>query len=101
MLAPSNDTFMALDPGGVALLDASGNVRSNSDIAADIAAHLFAWDAGTEENQSGAAGPDQAGHQSAPNTGASEGNGTVRMENDPVWPFPVPDSLVKVTITAM
>lgn len=101
MVAPSSDTFIGLDPGGIALLDASGNPRSDTDIANDIAAHLFAWDAGTERNQSGGAGPDQAGHQSAPDTGASEGDGTVRQLGDPVWGYPAPLDLVKVTIKPM
>jgi Spondin_N len=102
MVVPSNDTFMALDPGGVALLDSSGNPRSDSDIAADIQAHLFAWDAGTEANQAGAAGPDQAPRQAAANTGASEGNGTVRKAStDPVWGYTPIADLVKVTIRPM
>jgi hypothetical protein len=101
MAAPTNDTFIALDPGGVALLDEGGAVRSDSAIAADVLAHLFAWDAGTEANQAGAAGPDQVGHQAAPNTGAGEGSGKVRTVDDPVWPFPPASALVKVTVTPL
>jgi hypothetical protein len=101
MAAPSNDTFIAFDPGGVALLDEGGAVRSDSAIAADVLAHLFAWDAGTEANQAGAAGPDQVGHQAAPNTGAGEGSGKVRTVDDPVWPFPPASALLKVTVTPL
>lgn len=103
MVVPSNDTFMAFDPAGVALLDAAGNPRSDSDISADILAELVAWDAGTERNQAGAAGPDQAPVQAGPNTGANEGNGYVRLMNspDPVWSYPAVDDLVRVTITQL
>ena len=64
---------MAFGPGGIELLTEAGERRSNEDIAADIEASLLAWDAGTERNQAGAAGPDQAPHQAGPNTGADEG----------------------------
>jgi hypothetical protein len=99
MIAPSNDAFLAFDPGGIALLDDAGAVRSDQDISSDIAAHLYAWDAGTEANQSGAAGPEQIGRQAAPNTGANEGGGTVRNVDGSVWPFPAGHEIVKVTIT--
>ncbi|MEM7675800.1 MAG: spondin domain-containing protein, partial [Myxococcota bacterium] len=58
MIVPSNDTFLALTP--VALLDEAGAPRTETDIAADITAALAAWDAGTEGNQVGAGGRDQA-----------------------------------------
>jgi hypothetical protein len=99
MLAPTNDTFLAFDPGGIALLDASGTPRSNTALAADVQTHLYAWDAGTEANQSGAGGPDQVGLQAAPNTGANEGSATVRTLDDPVWRYPGVTELVRVTIT--
>jgi hypothetical protein len=100
MVAPSSDTFLALDPGGIALLDANGAPRSDSEIASDITAHLHAWDAGTEVNESGGSGPHQAGNQAAPNTGPAEGSGLVRLAStNPVWAFPPAPALVKVTIT--
>lgn len=98
MAVPSNDTFLAFGPQGVALLDASGAPRSDADIAADIEASLAAWDAGTEANQAGAAGPDQAPRQAAPNTGPAEGNGNVRLNDDPVWAYPALGDVLQVTI---
>lgn len=100
MLVPSNDTFAALEPTGVTLLDASGAPRAESDIANDIMMNLRAWDAGTEANQGGALGPDMAPHQKAPNTGASEGSGRVRAY-DGVWPYPPIERLLKVTLMPM
>jgi hypothetical protein len=100
MVVPSNDTFFALGETGVALLDAAGVPRSDADIATDVAAMLAAYEAGTEENQAGAAGPDMAGPglQLAGNTGASEGDGTVRALASPVWGYPSPSSVVRVTV---
>ncbi|HEY5958635.1 MAG TPA: spondin domain-containing protein, partial [Polyangiaceae bacterium] len=100
MLVPSNDTFAALGPQGVALLDVTGNPRAAASIAADIMEQLAAWDAGTEANQGGALGPDMAPHQAAPNTGKSEGSGKARSV-DGVWPFPQANLLLKVTLTPM
>ena len=106
MVVPSNDTFLALGESGVALLDALGTPRSDAAIAADIATLLAAYDAGTEANQAGAAGPSMAGTtlagiplQAAPNTGAADGNGLVRLLVSPVWTYPSVKSVIKVTIT--
>jgi len=66
--------------------------------AADIAANFIAWDAGTEQNQAGAAGPDQATRQAGPNTGADEGSGNVTLLNDPVWSHLNSASLLRVTL---
>jgi hypothetical protein len=100
MLVPSNDTFAALGPMGVALLDTSGSPRSDGDIAADIMTNLAAYESGTEANQGSALGPDMAPYQSAPNTGANEGSGRVRAI-DGVWPFPAVPQVLKVTLTPM
>jgi hypothetical protein len=106
MIAPSNDTFLALGESGVALLDATGTPRSDTAIATDVAALLAAYDAGTEANQAGAAGPSMAGTtlagiplQAAVNTGAADGNGLVRLLVSPVWTYPTVKSVIKVTIT--
>jgi hypothetical protein len=99
MIVHSNDTFMAFGPEGIALLDEMGQARSDEDIAADIAAYLAAWDAGTERNQAGAVGPDQP-LQGGADTGADEGDGTVRLLNDPVWRYPALSDMLRVTITA-
>ena len=103
MAVPSNDTFLSLGEGGIALLDGSGAARSDTDIANDVGAQLAAWDAGTEQNQGSALGPDMAGPglQSGPNMGASEGDGTVRASSSDLWPLPAASSVVKVTIEPM
>jgi hypothetical protein len=100
MLVPSNDTFAALGPMGVALLDTSGNPRSDNDIAADVMTNLAAYESGTEANQGSALGPDMAPYQAAPNTGANEGSASVRAI-DGVWPFPAIPQILKVTLTPM
>jgi hypothetical protein len=101
MVVPSNDTFLAFEPMGLALLDETGTPRSDLVLAMEIEDMLAAWDAGTERNQAGAAGPDQAPQQSGPNTGADEGNGLVRevMTPDPVWSYPPLADILQVTIT--
>lgn len=98
MVVPSNDTFLAFAGEGIALLDGTGEARSDAAIAADVVASLAAWDAGTERNQAGAAGPDQAPRQAGPDTGAGEGDGTVRTFGAPVWLVPEPADLLRVTI---
>jgi hypothetical protein len=99
MVVPSNDTFMAFEPGGIALLDPSGAPRTDVEILNDIILRLAAWDAGTELNQAGAAGPDQAPRQEAPNSGVMEGDGTVRPALFSLWPIPDTRQLIRVTIT--
>jgi hypothetical protein len=98
MIVPSNDTFVAFADGGIPLLEEDGTPRSDGQIAFDIAMYLQAWDAGTEANQAAAAGRDQAPYQSAPNVGASQGDGTVRRFADPVWIYPAPTESFRVTI---
>lgn len=98
MLVPSNDLFLAFGPEGIALLDEAGASRSDADIATDIAAALVAWDSGTEQNQSGAAGSDQAPRQAGPDTGEAEGNGLVRLLPDGVWSYPAVNEIVRVTV---
>jgi hypothetical protein len=100
MVVPSNDTFIAPVPGGIEIVDTAGNPRNALDIAADLQS-VIAWNAGTEANQAGAAGRDQAPQQAGPNTGAAEGAGTVRALADPVWTHPPVEDLLKVTITSL
>ena len=95
---PSNDALITVGPSGVALLDERGRPRSNAAIAADVAASLRAWDAATEANQSGAAGHDMSPQQESYNLGEPEGDGTVRRQADPIWSYPAPRELVRVTI---
>ncbi|MEZ4712517.1 MAG: spondin domain-containing protein [Caldilineaceae bacterium] len=98
MIVPSNDTFFAFEPEGLRVLNEDGAPRINEELAADIAAMRLAWDAGTERNQAGAAGPDQAPRQAGPNTGANEGSGNVTLLNDPIWAYPQPADVVRITL---
>ena len=98
MVVQSNDTFLALGITGIELLDANGAPRSDGDIAMDIARQLTLYDAGTEGNQAGGAGPDQAPRQVDVNRGPPEGNGNVRKHGADVWSYPGVNELVKVTI---
>jgi len=100
MIVPSNDTFVAFSPSGLRLLDEAGARRSEADLMADVAANLIAWDAGTEQNQAGAAGPDQPPRQAGPNTGADEGSGTVMLvaDADPVWDYPETSEVARILI---
>ncbi len=103
MLIPSNDTFVAPFPRGIPLTDAEGNPLSQAQLDQEIAEQFIAWDAGTERNQAGAAGPDQAPQQAGPDTGAGEGPGTVLLfaetTSDPVWDLPPVADVIEVTIT--
>jgi hypothetical protein len=98
MVVHSNDTILSTMPGGVALLDEMGDPRSDTEIAADIADALAAFDVGTEGNQVGAIGPDQPLHQSTMNIGPAEGSAMVRTYDDPVWSYPDVSALVRVTV---
>lgn len=100
MLVPSNDTFVSLGGMGVALLDAAGVPRSDSDIAEDVKHQLAAYESGTEANQGSALGPDMAPYQKLPNTGANEGSGQSRPI-DGVWAFPPVAEMLKVTLSVM
>jgi len=98
MVVPSNDTFGAMDPAGVALLDAMGMPRLAADIEADIAASLVAWDAGTEGNQAGAAGADMA-PVGMLGEGPGNGLGEVRQaDEDEIWSVPEPRGLIRVIV---
>ena len=101
MAIPSNDTFLAFGPSGLKLLNDDGTPRTDEEIALDIAGDFIAWDAGTEQNQAGAAGRDQAPQQAGPNTGAGEGDGMVRLLSDvadEVWSYPTTQDVVRITI---
>lgn len=96
MFVPSNDIFLAFGPSGVRLVDEGGTPRSDEDIAADVEASLAAWDAGTEQDQAGAGGADQAPREIG--TGEPEGDGTVRVVPDGVWSYPNVADVVQITL---
>jgi hypothetical protein len=93
-IGPSNDAFLALGPG-IRLFDGDQR-RSDREIAAEVYELLTAWDAGTEQNQSGAAGPDQG--PIASSIGPVEGDRLVRPAGG-AWAYPNVRDLVRVTIT--
>jgi Spondin_N len=99
MVIPSNDTFIALGGGGVALVDDGGDPLSAAALETAINAALGAWESGTEANQAGAAGRDQVPRQADDNTGANEGNGQVRSsEDDLIWAWPDANQIVLITV---
>lgn len=97
---PSNDMFVAFDPEGIALLDEAGNPRSDAALAEDVNAHFFAWDVGTEANEAGAGGGFAIPLQPELDSGAGEGDGTVRLEAG-VFRLPAVNDLVRVTLTPL
>jgi hypothetical protein len=108
MLIPSNDTFIATGPDGVNIFNDADELLTDEEIAAAILASLQVYDAGTEQNQAGATGRDMAPLQAAINTGASEGNGLVRivssgangaLTNEPVWEYPRLNQMIRVTVS--
>ncbi len=99
MVQPSNDTFVAFQPGGIRLVDDEGTPFTDMELAVEVAAQLQAWESGTEANQAGAIGRDQAPRQAAPNTGEDEGEGTVRFtQDDTIWAWPEANQIVRVTV---
>ncbi len=99
MVVPSNDTFFGTPPAGVELMDAQGAMRTAAEVEADLRAVVAAWDAGTEANQAGAGGRDQAPRQAAADTGAAEEAALVQpVATDSVWSYPNPQDVVRVTI---
>jgi hypothetical protein len=99
MVAPSNDTFVAFEPGGIRLVDDDGAPFTDGELATEVAGQLSAWESGTEANQAGAIGSDQAPRQAADNTGVDEGTEIIRFaEDDPIWAWPEADQLIRVTV---
>jgi len=99
MIVGSNDAFVALGGGGIRLYDRNGTRLTDAMIAASVAQGLKAYDAGSEANQVGAAGPDAAANQTMAGSGAAEGDGTVRKLDHPAWKYPPVTDLVRVTVT--
>ena len=91
MLVQSNDLFVAFDDMGLALFN-DGVAKTG-----DVTSMLKVWDAGTEVNEYPGAGNNQAPRQAGANTGTSETN--VVMEVDNEFVLPVVEQLVRVTIS--
>jgi hypothetical protein len=93
MFVQSNDLFLAPDPAGLALFDAS-----KRPIAGDRTAEVKLWDAGTELNEQPGAGRNQAPRQSAPNMGPAE-NGVVHAVDDG-FEYPAVGEVINIVIAA-
>lgn len=82
MFGQSNDAFLGFGPEGVELADASGAVRSEVEINADLERKLVLWDAGTEENQVPGAGGFTGPFQPGPDSGPADPTPGVRRYGD-------------------
>lgn len=93
MFVQSNDLFLAPDPRGIALFDATKKPVSGDETAA-----VRLWDAGTEKNEAPGIGPDQAPRQKMANSGPAE-HGVVRPVHDG-FAYPAVADVVNVTVRA-
>jgi hypothetical protein len=100
MVIPSNDAFIAANPAGVSLLSAGDPINA-AQIESNIRNTLRVWDAGTERNEAGGAGPGQPNPfiensgQSA-SDGEDEGDGSIHRVDSPLMP-PV-EAMLNVTL---
>ncbi len=95
MLAATNDVFFAPAAGGIALFDADGVA-----LTGDVSDQVSLWDAGTEANEEPGIGPNTVTNQLAANTGTA-GEGKVQLLSavtTDTYPYPTPQSVLKVTI---
>jgi hypothetical protein len=93
MFVQSNDWFFAPDELGIPLYDASGRP-----ITGDVTAYVKLWDAGTEGDETVAAGDNQAPRQASADSGPADPNNRVRQVLNPALP-PV-EALVQVSLSA-
>lgn len=97
MVVATNDAFIDTS-AGVSLFDGDGLRTDFDSLAQEIEDMLQVWDAGTEANEPGALGPNQAGNGGEENTGPASGSGVVRAYDDPIWNVPSVDALIRVTV---
>jgi hypothetical protein len=98
---PSNDTFVAFGPDGFSAYN-GGTLLSSEELDTAAAAALDVYDAGTEGNQAGGGGAAMSGVGVGSVVGPTEGNGLVRQaEDDLVWAYPEPSSMVRVIVTPL
>ena len=95
MFVQSNDLFYSPGEAGIELFDTGGNP-----ISGDVTAQIKLWDAGTEVNQEPGLGTDQAPRQTSANTGAVDGNATVRIATDDFSNLPAVTDVIRVTLTS-
>lgn len=95
MMVQSNDFFYAPGENGIELF--TGSTPNSGDITDQI----MLWDAGTEVNQEPGLGEDQAPRQQGPNTGAVDGDNTVRLAPDTYSNLPMVTDVLQVTLTSL
>jgi hypothetical protein len=95
MFVQSNDLFYSFGSKGLALFD-----DLHQPISGDVSAQVQLWDAGSEQNQGPAIGPDQAPRQIDAGVGTKTRDG-VKLLSDVHDGFAYPDTLkvIRVTIT--
>ena len=93
MLVQSNDLFYAPDGAGIDLYP------GGAALSGDITNQIMLWDAGTEANEMPGTGPNQPPRQAGPNTGAVDGDNTVRPVNDGFM-YPATANVVQVMLTS-
>ncbi|WP_186758695.1 spondin domain-containing protein [Echinicola salinicaeni] len=92
MFVQSNDLFYAFDDMGIMLFE------GGKPISGDITGMLGLYDAGTEVNEEPGYGPNQAIRQAGPDTGETE-NEAIMPVNDG-YSYPEINEIIRVTITA-
>lgn len=95
MLAATNDVLFATSDMGIALFD-----DSMTPINGDITNRVYLWDAGTEENEQPAIGPNTVTNQLDADTGIEETQ-PVQLLSDinDGFEYPTVSSVLKITIT--
>lgn len=95
MLAATNDVFFGPKDKGIALFDDEG-----MPIDGEITDEVYLWDAGTEENEQPAVGPNTVTNQATADTGKKEGApvGLLSDVDDDDFDYPKVDEVLKITI---
>ncbi|QDO95480.1 hypothetical protein FNB79_16380 [Formosa sediminum] len=96
MLASTNDVLFATEDTGIELFNANGTPMSG-----DITSYVYLWDAGTEQNEQPAFGPNTVGNQLGADTGIDE-NAPVQLLSDvnDGFTYPAVNAVLQITITA-
>lgn len=93
MFGASNDWFAGVSDDGLALFDAQGKP-----VSGDFTSSLVLWDAGTEQNEEPAVGPNTGPQQKTPESGPADSDNRVRKVDGNTYPVPLSKHL-SLTIT--
>lgn len=93
MFGASDDWFVGFADDGLALFDAS-----NKPVSGDLTSSLILWDAGTEQNEEPAVGPDTGPQQASPDQGPADPDARVRKIDTSTYGVPLSKHL-SLTIT--